>query len=816
VIRRLTPSRLSFALVVILGTSLIATQSAPQIAPEQYERAAPLRRDFQGLPVGAPDPATAIPDTSRFWYRRSVAGGHEFVVVDAETRLKRPAFDHARLAAALSTAAGAKYTAVTLPFTAIRFVDRERSIEVQAGPGLWQCSLQNYACTKQASSGRGGGRGGGRRGGGPPAAEDIEGDPPLEYGNDVYDGMVDLSPQGDQPPAGLQVPGAERPRGTPTPRPSPDQKLEALIVDNNVVVRPRGQTSGADSRLLSTDGTADNSYTTNSIQWSPDSTRLVAYRVTAGDRRQVHYVESSPGTQVQPRHWVRDYAKPGDALDVARPVLFAVDGSRADTIDNTLFANPYSLSNPVWRRDGRAFTFEYNERGHQRYRVIEVDGASGRARALVAEESQTFVDYRPLVPNPRDTGKKVRHELNDGREFIWMSERDGWAHLYLYDGTTGQVKHQITKGPWVVRGLERVDEAKRQIWFQASGMYPGRDPYFVHYYRINFDGTDLTTLTEGDGDHAVSFSSDMRYFVDTYSRVDLAPISELRRGDDGRLIMPLERGDLSGLHAKGWRAPDVFSAMGRDGKTDIWGTITRPVNFDSSKKYPVIESIYAGPQGSFVPKRFSVTVNALAELGFIVVQIDGMGTNNRSKAFHDVAFKNLADAGLSDRILWHKAVAAKYPWYDITRLGVFGTSAGGQNALGALLFHPEFYKVGVANSGCHDNRMDKIWWNEQWMSWPIGPEYAASSNVTHAGKLQGKLLLVYGELDTNVDPSSTLQVANALIRANKTFDLIAVPNGGHGAGGAYYQRALQDFFVRHLQGLQTPDWNRTKGGAGAD
>ena len=245
-----------------------------------------------------------------------------------------------------------------------------------------------------------------------------------------------------------------------------------------------------------------------------------------------------------------------------------------------------------------------------------------------------------------------------------------------------------------------------------------------------------------------------------------------------------------------------------DGRTDIWGLIYRPLNFDPSKKYPVIESIYAGPQGSFVPKRFSVATQALTELGFIVVQIDGMGTNNRSKAFHDVAFKNLGDAGLPDRILWHQAAAAKYPYYDISRVGVFGTSAGGQNALGALLFHPEFYKVAVSNSGCHDNRMDKIWWNEHWMSWPVGPQYAASSNVDNAHKLQGKLLLVYGELDTNVDPSSTLQVANALIRANKKFDLLAVPGGGHGAGGAYYQRLLQDFFVHHLQGVEPPDWNK--------
>jgi dipeptidyl aminopeptidase/acylaminoacyl peptidase len=203
-----------------------------------------------------------------------------------------------------------------------------------------------------------------------------------------------------------------------------------------------------------------------------------------------------------------------------------------------------------------------------------------------------------------------------------------------------------------------------------------------------------------------------------------------------------------------------------------------------------------------------VTPQPLAELGFIVVQIDGMGTNNRSRAFHDVAYQNLGDAGFPDRIAWHKAVAAKYPWYDITRVGIYGTSAGGQNSLGALLFHPEFYKAAVSNSGCHDNRMDKIWWNEQWMGWPLGPQYAESSNVDNAYRLQGDLLLVLGELDTNVDPASTLQVVNQLIKHNKKFDLLFVPGGGHGAGGLYGQHLLQDFFVHHLLKVEPPEWNR--------
>jgi dipeptidyl aminopeptidase/acylaminoacyl peptidase len=274
-------------------------------------------------------------------------------------------------------------------------------------------------------------------------------------------------------------------------------------------------------------------------------------------------------------------------------------------------------------------------------------------------------------------------------------------------------------------------------------------------------------------------------------------------------MTPIEKGDMSAEVATGWHAPEVFTAKGRDGKTDIWGIIVRPTNFDPKKKYPVIEQIYAGPQGAFVPKTWGggQALQSTADLGFVLVQIDGMGTNGRSKAFHDVAWKNLGDAGFPDRILWHKAVAAKYPWYDATRVGLYGTSAGGQNAMGGLVFHPEFYKVAYANSGCHDNRMDKIWWNEQWMGWPLGPHYEASSNVVNAHKLQGHLMLVIGEFDKNVDPSSGYQVVNALIQSGKYFDLLVVPNGEHGAGGQYAVRKRNDFFVQWLLGVQPPDWN---------
>jgi dipeptidyl aminopeptidase/acylaminoacyl peptidase len=291
--------------------------------------------------------------------------------------------------------------------------------------------------------------------------------------------------------------------------------------------------------------------------------------------------------------------------------------------------------------------------------------------------------------------------------------------------------------------------------------------------------------------------------VDTWSRVDLPPVTELRRAADGRLVRELERADVHALLASGWTMPERFVAKGRDGQTDIYGIIVRPAGFERGKSYPVIEQIYASPTGAFVPKAFGLEedLHELASSGFILVQIDGMGTSFRSKAFHDVAWKNLADSGFPDRIAWMKAAAARHPEMDLGRVGIYGSSAGGQSALRALLSHGDFYKVAVADSGCHDNRLDKIWWNEQWMGWPVDESYVKSSNVVDAHKLTGKLLLMVGALDHNVDPASTMQVADALIKADKDFDLLVFPSGGHGVGDTPYgKRRRTEFFVRHLLG----------------
>ena len=610
--------------------------------------------------------------------------------------------------------------------------------------------------------------------------------------------------------------GAAATAETPTCR-SFDGKWDAVIENYNVFLRAVGSSEPATP--LSYDGSEGNYYTLRSVAWSPDSKKLAAYHTRPGFDRQVHYIESSPEDQVQPKHFTTStlpraaiggmYRKPGDALDIAYPVLFDVASKKEIEIDHALFPNPYDITAPVWWKDSRAFTFEYNQRGHQAYRVIEVDAQTGKTRTVIDEQSKTFIYYNQLGPG-LSAGRRYRHDLADGKEIIWASERDGWEHLYLYDGITGKVKNQITKGDWLVRNVDYVDEDKRQIWFEAGGMIPGQDPYFTQYCRINFDGTGLTKLTDADGTHTVTFSPDRKYYVDTWQRVDLPPQMQLRRTDDQKVVMDLDKGDARRCWPPGSGSPKCSSPRAATARRISGASLLSRCTSIPSKKYPVIENIYAGPQGSFVPKTFSAVSadQALAELGFIVVHIDGMGTSNRSKAFHDVAWKNLGDAGFPDRILWHKAVAAKYPWYDISRVGIFGTSAGGQNSLGGVLFHPEFYKVVVTNSGCHDNRMDKIWWNEQWMGWPLGPQYAASSNVDNAFRLQGRALIIVGEMDTNVDPASSLQVVNALVKAHKHFDMLYIPGQDHGVGILASEHYRDDYFVHNLLGVEPPDWNR--------
>ena len=591
--------------------------------------------------------------------------------------------------------------------------------------------------------------------------------------------------------------------GEPTPVISPDKKWEAYIKDNNLYISPvqdkEQKEQPKEEIALSMDGSTNLRYDGWSILWSPDSRKLATVKIRDVQERRIPLLESSPATQKQPILQWRDYAKPGDVIPIHLPVLFDVETRKQIPVETSLYENQYYLYLTGWREDSRAFSFEFNQRGHQRYIIGEVNATDGSVRHLIDEQVKTFIYYY----------NNYRKDLNDGKELLWISERDGWRHLYLINGTNGEIKQQVTKGEWVVRQVDYVDEANRMVYFTASGFNKEEDPYNLHYCRIRLDGTGFEDMTPENGNHTVVFSADRQYFTDVYSRPDLPPVSQLKRTTDASVVTELQRCDICALQAKGWIMPEVFSAKGRDGKTDIWGNIYRPMNFDSSKRYPVVEMIYAGPHDSHVDKDFKPAnhlISKLVELGFIVVSIDGMGTSNRSKAFHDVCWKNLKDAGFPDRIAWIKAAAAKYTYMDLDRVGIYGWSAGGQNAMAALLFHNDFYKVAVALCGCHDNRMDKIWWNEQWMGYPLDESYSASSNVDNAHLLKGKLLLINGELDDNVDPASTLQVVSALMKANKNFEQLYLPGKTHSLGGPFEMHKMHDFFVKHLLNQEPPAW----------
>ena len=734
--------------VLALAVVLIAGASARgQGTKADYERADGLRSWANDRVKQVPVRGSWSPSGELFSYRRDLPEGRrEFVVVEAAEGTRRPAFDHAKLAEALGKVAGKEFDREKLP------IDR---FEV-GDDGVVRFNVEDNGYRLDPGT------------------------------NEVAEAEALPAPR---------APGRRRNGGRPRENlrrdASPDGKWVAFVKDHNLFLRAE---DGGEEIALSTDGTEQDAYEPR-VFWSPDSSKLAALKTTRGEEHIVHFVESSPRDQIQPKLHSFPYPKPGDVIPTSKPHLFDVASRSEVAVKDDLFANPWSIDEFRWSADSTRFSFLFNQRGHQALRLVEIDAKTGAARAILDEISPTFIDY---------AGKFFLRRIPECQEVLWMSERDGWNHLYLYNERSGAVKNQVTKGEWVVRDVDYVDADRRQVWFTASGIRPGQDPYYRHSCRVNFDGSGLVVLTEGDGTHTVEFSPDRRFLIDTYSRVDLPPVVEMRSADDGKLIIELERADDSELRSAGWKPPERFVAKARDGETDIYGLIFRPTNFDPSRKYPVVEDIYAGPQSSFVPKNYSPAHGGqvMAELGFIVVKIDGMGTSDRSKAFHDVCWKNLADAGLPDRRLWIEAAAKAEPAMDLSRVGIYGGSAGGQNSLGALLQHGDFYKVAVSDCGCHDNRMDKIWWNELWMGWPVGPHYAEQSNVTMAPKLTGKLLLMVGEMDRNVDPASTMQVVNALVKADKDFDLLVVPGGGHGGGGAYTQRRRRDFLVRHLLGVE--------------
>ncbi len=737
---------------ILLLALLVHFTGIAQGTIEEYRKSAAVKDLFEGKVYNTPHEFHWMNDNV-FWYVNNSENGTEYLVVNSEKKEQMSAFDHTRLAATLSITLGKQISANSIEVDSLSFTDDGTGILFSNDSLRMSLDLKNYD------------------------VQVIETFIPKKRSGGYWGQFFD---EKKNPPVD-----------------SPKGKFSAYIKNSNLHIKDK---KTGKEQQLSYDG-SNGFFYSSYLQWSPDGEKIMAYKVRPGEERRIFFVESRPSDQLQPKLHFEDYLKPGDELSFRSPQLFKIETGDHIKIPTELFDKQYSLSNIRWEVNSSAFTFEYNQRGHQVYRVLRVNVETGQIQTIIEETSPTFIDY---------SGKKFRYDTKQGQEVVWASERDGWNHLYLIDRQTGKVKNQITKGNWPVREVLKVDEKNRQIYFTASGIDEGQDPYFLHYFRIDFDGRNFTRLTTEAGNHSVTFSPDYKYYVDTWSTIDNAPVTMLKEVKNSKKVMELQSADISNLQATGWIKPEPFTAKGRDGKTDIWGMILRPTHFDATKKYPIIEYIYAGPHGSFVPKDFNVFytgMTELAELGFIVVKIDGMGTSNRSKAFQDVAWKNLKDAGFPDRKFWIKAAADKYPYMDIENVGIHGRSAGGQSSSGALLFHNDLYDVAVSSAGCHDNRMDKIWWNEQWMGYPIGPHYAESSNIENAEKMKGKLLLIVGEMDTNVDPATTFQFADALIKANKDFELLVRPGVGHSAGNDEYDiKRRKDFFVKNLMGVNPPSW----------
>jgi dipeptidyl-peptidase 4 len=704
-------------------------------------------------------------DDERFWYRLQVPGGHEFIRVNAGAGTRERAFDHARLASALSMATGEAYEALRLPFTSFEEVEAGRAIEVQAGRRLWRCDLADYRCEERT-----------------------------------------------------------RPEAGPAGIASPDGRLVAFRRDDDLWVFNRD--TGEETRLTE-DGEERYGYATDSqgwrtselpiLLWSPDSRRIATFRLDERDVEEMHLVRTA-----EPRPEVRSwpYALPGDTIvPMLERVVIDVEARRVVELDTPPdhqrassccgLLRGQAWADVEWSTDGETLAFVSTSRDYSTVTLRIADPGTGAVRTVFEETLEPFFESSSGgrgVPNWR--------VLHDRGEFLWFSQRDGWGHLYRYDLETGAEVGRVTAGAWNVLDVLAVDEAAGQIVFTALGREEGRDPYLRHLYRIGLDGSGVRLLTPEEADHGVSLSPDARWVVDTWSTVDTAPVSALRRASDGEVVLPLEEGDISELEALGWRAPRPFTARARDGVTEVYGLLVLPSHFDPEKRYPIINAIYPGPQAGSVGTRSFATsrrgqAHALAELGFVVVLIDAMGNPERSRAFHTYYYGDMGDNGLPDQIAAMRDLARRHDWIDLDRVGIFGHSGGGFATAAALLRHPDFFHVGVAGAGNHDNRGYTYYWGEKWQG-PLeenedGDSYENQANHLLADRLEGKLLLTYGTMDANVHPNTTLLLIDALIRENKDFDVMVFPNRGHGYSNEPYNvRITWDYFVRHLMGKEPP------------
>lgn len=739
----------------------------------RYARAeSMLGRNARKLVYGA-DVAPTFMDDGRFWYRNRVRGGFEFIVVDPVRVTRQPAFDHARLAAALSVASDTSYLATALPFERIRITDHGTRVHVTtAGSREWTCDLTAYTCAR----------------GGASAALDAS-----------------------------QVA-------------SPDARWVAFVRDENLWVRER---SSGTERQLSRDGVAHHAYgvvpedrdevthrrgsikRAPVLRWSPDSRRIATWRLDERNVKEVHHLETAVGRAIL--HTSR-YALPGDSIiptydyhifDVASGASVKVDLPPRNLVSSTCCGVMYDSvwKDLQWSGDGTQVFFTSLSRGYREIELFAADPVTGKARRVLGEKGPTYVEL-----NVNSVGPSWRVSP-DGSQVLWFSQRDGWGHLYSYNATTGALRHQVTTGSWVVYDILAVDFAARQALVTGVGREPG-DPYVRHLYRVHLDGTGVQRLTSEAADHAVTVAPDQRFIVDTWSRRDTVPTTVVR-DRTGRTIMTLERGDVTDLQKTGWRWPVPYTVKARDGVTDLHGLLYFPSDFDSTRTYPIVDYIYPGPQvGPIGFRDFTAEprgdAQALAELGFVVFTIDAMGTPGRSKAFHDSYYGRLADNGIPDHIAAIKQLAGRYPQLDLDRVGIFGHSGGGFSSTRAILQFPDFFKVAVSGAGNHDNRSFGFYWGERYQGLLVRnadgtDNYTAQANHTLAANLKGKFMLSYGTLDDRVHPNATLLLIDALIANNKDFELVVMPNRNHGyASEGYIIRRSWDFLVRHLLGAEPP------------
>jgi len=720
---------------------------------------------------------TSVTGGERLWYRDTDAAGTHFVIFDPVKLTKEPAFDHAKLAAALSVAAGRTYEANKLPFREIELSADGQSVSFRVGRRRFKCDRQGTRCTADG--------------------------------------------------------GAEGAPGRPAPRGgagneslSPDKKKVAFIREYNLWVRDVA--SGKETQLT-TDGVKDFSYALDNagweksdrpiLLWSPDSKRIATFQQDQRNVGEMYLVETKVG---HPALQAWKYPLPGDdtvatiqrvILDVETSKVIRLqmppDQHRSTLCDDVAcrasqFAEAGNWTDVEWTPDSTRLVFVSTSRDHKQETLRIADAANGAVRDVMEERVATQYES--------GQGSVNWHALPGSNEYIWYSERDNWGHLYLYDLTTGKLKNRITSGDWVVTQLLRVDEKARTAYFLADGKEPG-NPYFTHLYRVGLDGQGLTLLTPEDGNHEVTFSPSGRYFVDRYSQPDVPPVAVLRQSD-GTLVATLEKADVSKLLAAGWKPPEPITVKARDGAADLYGLMFPPTQLDPQKQYPMINHIYPGPQGgsvgswSFASARGDT--QALAELGFVVVEIEGMGNPLRSKKFHDTYYGNMGDNTLPDQVAGMKQLAQRYSWIDIERAGIYGHSGGGYATADAMFRYPDFFKVGISEAGNHDNREYEDDWGERYQGLLTrlpggGTNYDDQANQNIAKNLKGHLLLAHGTLDDNVPPYNTLLVVDALIKANKDFDLLLLPNRHHGFGSEPYMvRRRWDYFVRYLMGAEPP------------